>query len=52
MKSLASVLSHIEPLRDLLGDWRAVSITFRTIETYITKRWEDEKSNATINREL
>ncbi len=32
--------------------WRALEITFRAIETYITKRRADEKSNATINREL
>jgi hypothetical protein len=52
VKSLASVLSHLKPLRDYFGDWRAVAITFRAIETYITTRREDEKSNATINREL
>jgi integrase len=52
VKSLASVLSHLKPLRDHFGDWRAVGITFRAIEAYITKRREDEKSNATINREL
>jgi integrase len=32
--------------------WRALEITFRAIEAYITKRRADEKSNATINREL
>ena len=52
VKSLASVLSHLKPLRDHFGDWRAMDITFRAIETYITTRREDEKSNATINREL
>jgi len=52
VKSLASVLSHLKPLRDHFGDWRAVSITYRAIEAYITKRREDEKSTATINREL
>jgi integrase len=52
VKSLASVLSHLKPLRNHFGDWRAVAITFRAIETYITTRREDEKSNATINREL
>jgi integrase len=52
VKSLASVLSHIKPLRRHFGDWRAVSINFRVIEAYITLRRENEKSNATINREL
>ena len=52
MKSFASVLSHLKPLRDHFGDWRAVGITFRAIEAYITTRREDEKSNATINQEL
>ena len=52
VKSLASVLSHLKPLRNHFGDWRAMDITFRAIETYITTRREDEKSNATINREL
>jgi hypothetical protein len=50
VKSLASVLSHVKPVRDHVGDWRAVGITFRAIEAYITKRREDGKSNATINR--
>jgi integrase len=52
VKSLGSVLSHLKPLREHFGDWRALEITFRAIEAYITKRREDEKSNATINREL
>jgi hypothetical protein len=39
-------------LREHFGDWRALEITFRAIEAYITKRRADEKSNATINREL
>ncbi len=51
VKSLASVLSHLKPLRDHFGDWRAASINFRAIETYITKRREGGKAaNATINR--
>ena len=29
LKSLASVLSHLKPLREHFGDWRAVGITFR-----------------------
>jgi hypothetical protein len=52
VKSLGSVLSHLKPLRAHFGDWRAVGITFRAIEAYITKRRQDGKSNATINREL
>ena len=52
VKSFGSVLSHLKPLRDHFGDWRALEITFRSIETYITRRRADEKSNATINREL
>jgi len=52
VKSFGSVLSHLKPLREHFGDWRAMDITFRAIETYITARREDEKSNATINREL
>ena len=52
VKSFGSVLSHLKPLREHFGDWRALEITFRAIETYITGRRADEKSNATINREL
>jgi integrase len=52
VKSLGSVLSHLKPLTEHFGDWRALEITFRAIEAYITKRREAEKSNATINREL
>jgi integrase len=52
VKSFASALSHLKPLREHFGDWRAVGINFRAIEAYITRRREDEKSNATINREL
>jgi len=39
-------------LREHFGDCRALEITFRAIEAYITNRRADEKSNATINREL
>jgi integrase len=39
-------------VRDHFGDWRALDINFRAIEAYITKRREEKKSNATINREL
>jgi integrase len=52
VKSLGSVLSHLKPLREHFGDWRALEITFRAVETYITKRREAGKTNATINREL
>ena len=52
VKSLGSALSHIKPLRDHFGDWRAMEINYRAIEAYITKRREDGKANATINREL
>ena len=52
VKSLASVLSHIKPLREHFEDWRAMDISFRAVEAYITRRREAEKSNATINREL
>jgi integrase len=52
VKSLGSVLSHLKPLREHFGDWRALEITFRAIEAYITVRRADQKSNATINREL
>ena len=52
VKSFGSVLSHLKPLREHFGDWRAMDISFRAIETYITTRRENEKSNATINREL
>src|SRR5438477_1437654 len=52
VKSFMSLLSHLKPVRDHFGGWRAVEINYRAVETYITKRREDEKSNATINREL
>jgi integrase len=39
-------------VRDHFGDWRAPDINYRAIEAYITKRREEKKSNATINREL
>jgi integrase len=52
VKSLGSALSHIKPLREHFGDWRAMDINFRAIEAYITKRQDDKKANATINREL
>ena len=52
VKSLGSVLSHLKPLREHFGDWRALDINFRAIEGYIAKRREDGKANATINREL
>jgi hypothetical protein len=45
-------LSHLKPVREHFGDWRALDINFRSIEAYITTRREDGKANATINREL
>lgn len=42
VKSLSSVLSHLKPLREHFENWRAVSISFRAIEAYITKRREDD----------
>ena len=35
---LGSVLSHLKPLRDHFGDWRAVEINFRAVEAYVTHR--------------
>jgi len=52
VKSLGFALTHIKPVRDHFGDWRALDINFRAIEAYITKRGEEKKSNAAINREL
>lgn len=52
VKSLGSALSHIKPLRDHFGDCGSVDINYRAIEAYITKRRENDNSNATINREL
>ena len=52
VKSFGSVLSHLKPLREHFGDWRALEITFRAIEAYITMRRGEQKSDATINREL
>ena len=39
-------------MRDHFGGWPALDINFRAIEAYITKRREEKKANATINREL
>jgi hypothetical protein len=52
VKSFGSVLSHLKPLTEHFGDWRALEINFRAIAAYISKRREDKRSNATINREL
>jgi integrase len=52
VKSLGSALSHLKPVRDHFGDWRALDINFRAIEAYINKRRDEKKSNATVNREL
>ena len=32
VKSLGSALSHIKPVRDHFGNWRALDINFRAIE--------------------
>jgi hypothetical protein len=32
VKSIGSALSHIKPVRDHFGDWRALGINFRAIE--------------------
>lgn len=46
-------LAHrLKPLRDLLGDHKAVALTERTLEKYRTERLNDKRSTTTINREL
>jgi hypothetical protein len=34
VKSFGSVLSHLKPLREHFGDWRALVITFPAILVY------------------
>ena len=52
VKSLHSVLSHLKPIREHFGGWKALAMFFRAIDSYIEMRLRaDGCTPATINRE-
>lgn len=44
------VASHLKPLRDYFGTWRAVQVDSDAVSAYIERLRDEEYSNATINR--
>jgi hypothetical protein len=51
LRASASFNSHIKPIREAFGAWRAVELTKGAVEEYITTRRAAGRANATINRE-
>ncbi len=51
IKSMASVKSHLKPIREYFGRWRASEVSAPTVRAYINNRLETKKAAATINRE-
>ncbi len=51
VKSLPQVMAHLKPIRETFGGVRAMALTKRSVEDYITRRREEELADATINRE-
>lgn len=44
--------SHLKPLREFFGTWRAIQVGSRNIEEFKSKLKAERKANATINRSL
>jgi integrase len=52
VKSLLSILSHLKPIRDHFGGWKAMEITFRAVDSYVEMRLNAGGCTpATVNRE-
>lgn len=51
VKSWAQFQSHLKPIREHFGDWRAVDITAEAVDAYIKERLAAGKAEATVNRE-
>ncbi len=51
VKSWAQFKSHLKPIREHFGAWRAVEITAEAVDAYIEERLEADKAPATVNRE-
>jgi integrase len=50
--AMASLRSHLKPVREALGTIRAVELRTADIDRYIAQRLEAEKAPATVNREV
>jgi hypothetical protein len=44
--------SHLRPLREFFGTWRAIQVGSRDIEEFRSKLKAERKANATVNRSL
>ena len=51
-KAIASVKSHLKPVREHLGMLRAVDLTATRVERFVHERLRDGKAPATTNREV
>lgn len=51
-RAMASLKSHLKPVRAALGSVRAVDLRPADVERYIADRLEAEKAPATVNREV
>jgi len=51
-RAMASLRSHLKPVRDVLGAKLAVDLRTADVECYVAERQAAEKAPATINREV
>jgi integrase len=52
VKSLPQVRSHLKPVLEHFGEWRALDVTAEAVDAFIEAQQEDDKASATINRSL
>ena len=51
-KDLRTVKIRVKPLRAFFGQYRAVDVTPTLVKRYVAERLADEKTRATVNREV
>lgn len=51
VRGLVAARSHLKPIRQAFGDWRAVDLTSEAVDGYIEARLAAGKRPATVNRE-
>lgn len=50
VKSLPQILSHVKPIREAFGDWRAVDVSTEAVDRFVQAGIEQGKAPASINR--
>ncbi len=52
VKSLPQVRSHLKPILEYFGEWRALDVTAEAVDAFIEAQQDEDKAPATINRSL